>query len=238
MLQVESLSVTLGGAKILDRVSCTIPTHGILAVLGLNGAGKTTLVKAMAGLVPFAADKAIFNDVSIKSLKSHEIAQKGIIYVPENKELFYGLSVQENLEVGALVKTLTPSKNTVQGLLCSVYDLFPKLKERSAQKVETLSGGEQQMVCIGRALMAQPKVLILDEPSQGLAPNIVQMLFDKIKVLAKSGMSIILNEQNIYAALTIANQAVVIENGVIIESGSAADMMRMLKQGKLSLLHA
>jgi len=237
MLKIQSLSVTLGGAKIFDRVSCTVPTHGVLAILGLNGAGKTTLVKAIAGLVPFIADKATFNDISIKNLKSHEIAQKGIIYVPENKELFHGLSVQENLEVGALVKTLTPSKTNVQNLLYSVYELFPKLKERRTQKVETLSGGEQQMVCIGRALMAEPKVLILDEPSQGLAPNIVQMLFAKIKVLAKNGMSIILNEQNIYAALTIADQAIVIENGVIIEDESADNMMHMLTQGKLSLLH-
>lgn len=237
MLQVESLSVTLGGAKILDRVSCTVPSSGILAILGLNGAGKTTLVKAIAGLAPFTADKATFNNVSIQNLKSHEIAQEGIIYVPENKELFHGLSVQENLEVGALVKTLNPPRKSVQKLLKSVYDLFPKLKERSTQKVETLSGGEQQMVCVGRALMAQPKVLILDEPSQGLAPNIVQMLFDKIKILAKNGMSIILNEQNIYAALSIADQAIVIENGVIIKTESAANMMDMLTQGKLSLLH-
>lgn len=237
MLQVESLSVTLGGAKILDRVSCTVPSSGILAILGLNGAGKTTLVKAIAGLAPFTADQATFNNVSIQNLKSHEIAQEGIIYVPENKELFHGLSVQENLEVGALVKTLNPPRQSVHKLLKSIYNLFPKLKERSTQKVETLSGGEQQMVCVGRALMAQPKVLILDEPSQGLAPNIVQMLFDKIKILAKNGMSIILNEQNIYAALSIADQAIVIENGVIIKTESAANMMDMLTQGKLSLLH-
>ncbi len=237
MLQIESLSVTLGGAKILDGISCTVPMRSIMAILGLNGAGKTTLAKAIAGLVPFTADKATFNDVSIKNLKSHEIAQKGIIYVPENKELFYGLSVQENLEVGALVKTLAPSTINVQSLLQSVYDLFPRLKERCTQKVDTLSGGEQQMVCIGRALMAQPKVLILDEPSQGLAPNIVQILFNKIKDLSKTGMSIILNEQNIYAALTIADQAIVIENGVIIEAESADNMRNMLTQGTLSLLH-
>ncbi|PIZ33032.1 MAG: ABC transporter ATP-binding protein [Alphaproteobacteria bacterium CG_4_10_14_0_8_um_filter_37_21] len=237
MLQVEFLSVTLGGAKILHQVSCTVPTHSIMAILGLNGAGKTTLVKAIAGLVPFTADKATFNNLSLKNLKSHEIAQQGIIYVPENKELFYGLSVQENLEVGALVKTLIPSKKHVQKLLQSVYDLFPKLKERSTQKVETLSGGEQQMVCIGRALMAQPKVLILDEPSQGLAPHIVQNLFNKIKDLAKAGMTIILNEQNIYAALTIADKAIVIENGIVIEEKSADKMMNMLTQGKLSLLN-
>ncbi len=237
MLQVQSLSVTLGGAKILDQTSFTVPTQGIMAILGLNGAGKTTLVKAIAGLVPFNAAEITFNNLSIQHLKSHEIAQKGIIYAPENKELFYGLSVQENLEVGALVKSLNPSKQDVQGLLQSVYDLFPKLKERCNQKVETLSGGEQQMVCIGRALMAQPKLLILDEPSQGLAPNIVHMLFEKIKMLAKSGMSIILNEQNIYAALAIADQAIVIENGAIIERGSADDMLSMLKQGTLSLLH-
>lgn len=236
MLQVQSLSVTLDGASILDKVSFTVPTQGIMAILGLNGAGKTTLVQAIAGLVPFSADAITFNNVTIQNLKSYEIAQRGIIYAPENKELFYGLSVQENLEVGALVKTLNPSKQHVQTLLQSVYALFPKLKERCHQKAETLSGGEQQMVCIGRALMAQPKLLILDEPSQGLAPNIVHMLFEKIKILAKNGMSIILNEQNIYAALAIADQAIVIENGVIIEMASADDMLSMLRHGELSLL--
>jgi branched-chain amino acid transport system ATP-binding protein len=237
MLQVQSLSVTLEGATIIDQASFIMPTQGIMTILGLNGAGKTTLVKAIAGLAPFRADSVIFDNASIQKLKSHEIAQKGIIYVPENKELFYGLSVQENLEVGALVKTLTPSRQHVQGLLQSVYALFPKLKERCHQKVETLSGGEQQMVCIGRALMAQPKLLILDEPSQGLAPNIVHTLFEKIKTLASGGMSIILNEQNIYAALAIADQAIVIENGAIIQMASAGDMLSMLKQGTLSLLH-
>ena len=236
MLQVESLSVTLDGAKILDQVSCTIPTHGIVAILGLNGAGKTTFVKAIAGLLPFTAKKLTLYNQSLQGFKSYKKKKKGIIYVPENKELFHGLSVQENLEVGTLVKTLNPSKKNVQKLLNYVYELFPKLLERSDQKVETLSGGEQQMVCIGRALMAEPKILILDEPSQGLAPNIVQILFDKIKILAKNGMAIILNEQNIYSALNIADQAIIMENGTVLKNDRAKTIMNMLKRDKLSLL--
>lgn len=216
-MHVKSLSIQKNDIAILEDISFEIKQGSILAVLGLNGAGKSTLAKAIAGHVPSTFECLEIDGISLKNMKAHARAQTGIIYVPEGKELFLNMTVFENLEIGALVRSLYPHKKDITKKIAEVFDLFPKLSERKNQKADSLSGGEQQMLCIGRALMANPKLLLLDEPSQGLAPLIFKSILTTLETLKSKGMRIMLIEQYAEEALRISDDSITLENGRLLK---------------------
>jgi branched-chain amino acid transport system ATP-binding protein len=211
------------GINVLNDVALTVQAGEIVAFLGRNGAGKSTLIRCIGGhLKPFSGSIR-FAGNSIAGAEPAVVVTSGIATVPEGRRVFSSLSVQENLAVGMFVRR---SGITVNADLSRIYDLFPRLAERRSQLAGTLSGGEQQMVAMGRALMAQPKMLLLDEPSMGLAPMMIESVFDMINRLAQEGVTILLVEQNAVAALDIADRAYVIERGRIVLSGLAEDLER------------
>lgn len=221
MLKVTGLNAGYGSVKILWDESFEINDGEIVAILGSNGAGKTTTVRAVTGMIKPTSGSVQFNGEELCMHSSREILNKGIIQVPEGRQLFTGMTVLENLEMGAFTKEL---KSHFQNNLQMCYEWFPKLKEREKQVAGTLSGGEQQMVAVARAMVGEPKLLILDEPSLGLAPNIVDEILSVAKDLAKKGVSIMLVEQDITKALGVADRGYVIENGRITLSGSSKEL--------------
>ena len=222
MLEVQNLSTFYGKAQALWDICLEVRESEVVALVGSNGAGKTTLLNAISGVVRPASGTISFLDQRIDGLSPHSVVDLGISHVPEGGRLFPDMSVRENLELGALV---TVNRQRRRELEAEVYTLFPRIKERLSQYAGTLSGGEQQMLAIARAMMQDPRMLLLDEPSLGLAPNLVQEIFGKIKLLNSQGVTILLVEQNAYQALRICHRAHVLEQGRIVMSGSGAELL-------------
>lgn len=220
MLEVRDLSVSYGRHQALNQVSLTTGTNEIVVILGANGAGKTTLLKAIAGMVP-ALGQVSVNGQAISGLPSHEIVEAGLALVPEGRGIFGELSVQENLTLGAYARR---ARTDEAANLNRVFSLFSRLAERRKQAARTMSGGEQQMVAIGRAMMSAPAILMLDEPSLGLSPLLCRDLFKALKVIRDAGVGVLLVEQNARQSLAIADRAYLLENGRIVGEGSASQM--------------
>ena len=221
ILDVKNISVYYGAIHAIKGISFNVEEGEIVTLIGANGAGKSTTLNTISGLLRSKTGDLKFMGNSIKSLSPNKIVENGLVMVPEGRRIFLGLTVEENLEMGAYTR---PRSEIVQSME-QVYDLFPRLRERRTQVGGTLSGGEQQMLAMGRALMAKPKLIMLDEPSMGLAPLLVDLIFDIIKDLHKSGSTILLVEQNAQAALSIADRAYVLETGKIVKEGKGSDLI-------------
>jgi len=222
MIDLQSVSAGYGELQILYDVSINVQQGEIVALVGANGAGKTTLIKTITGMLPISSGQIVFENTSIRNVKAHTVIRHGISLVPEGRRLFSYMTVLENLEIGAYIEK---NGKVVHENLEWVFTIFPKLKERRKQLAGTFSGGEQQMLTIGRALICRPKFLILDEPSLGLAPVIVNEVFDTIQLLLKEGVTILLVEQNVRRSLEIANRAYVLEHGRIVMGGESRELL-------------
>jgi branched-chain amino acid transport system ATP-binding protein len=212
LLEAKSLSVAYGGVKAVKGVDLEVSEGELVCLVGANGAGKTSLLKSLCGMVPASGGAVHLRGESITHKPSHEIVCHGIALVPEGRGVFSRMTVKENLEMGAYVRKDKPA---IASDLESVFVRFPRLQERAAQKAGTLSGGEQQMLAIGRALMSRPKLLLLDEPSMGLAPLMVQKIFETIREISRQGVTILLVEQNAKLALEVSHRGYVMESGTI-----------------------
>jgi branched-chain amino acid transport system ATP-binding protein len=221
MLSVENLEVRYGDLIGVADVSLEVPQGGVVALLGSNGAGKTTTLNAIAGLIPPSGGRIVFRDENIAGRPAHAIVRKGLALSPEGWRLFTQQTVEANLRLGA---TALSNHGRVAELLASVYDLFPRLAERRRQRAGTMSGGERQMLAVGRALMSDPQLLLLDEPSLGLAPAIVETMYDTFGRLHKAGLTILLAEQSVELALEFAEHAYVLQVGRSVLSGPAREM--------------
>ncbi len=222
LLDVSGLSVSYGKVEAVSNISLSVAKGSIVTVIGPNGAGKTTTLSAIMGLLP-SSGHIVFDGESEDAPEVERMVARGLALVPESRDLFGSMSIEDNLILGAFQRHRSGHRDQKTSL-DEVYDLFPRLKERRAQAAGTLSGGERQMLAVGRALMAKPKVLMLDEPSLGLAPLIVREIFRIIAALRDSGVSILLVEQNARAALQVADTAYVLENGAVKMHGAAADL--------------
>lgn len=222
MLKVDNLHVSYGGIKALRGVSLEVPEGKIVTLIGANGAGKSTLLRTISGLVKAEKGSINLNGESIMNKNISWICQKGIALVPEGRRVFGNLSVEENLKIGAYLRS---DRAEIAKDFDWVYSLFPRLKERSWQMAGTLSGGEQQMLAVGRALMSRPEVMMMDEPSLGLAPIIVRQIFDIIREINKAGVTILLIEQNANMALNVADDAYVLETGEIVLHGPGKKLL-------------
>lgn len=222
MLQVKDLQVYYGVIQAIKGVSFEVEQGDIVALIGANGAGKTTILHTITGLVPAKAGSIMFEGQELLKTPSHKIVSMGMAHVPEGRRIFQELSVYENLQLGAFTRK---DKAEIEESLEMVYRRFPRLEERKKQTAGTLSGGEQQMLAIGRALMSKPRIILMDEPSMGLSPLFVTEIFDIIQEINKAGTTVLIVEQNAKKVLSIANQAYVLETGKIIKSGDAKDLM-------------
>ena len=220
ILEISNLSVSYGGIKAVKDISFAVPKGEVVTLIGANGAGKSSTLRAIVGLEKPAAGSIKFAGEELAGLSTDAIVEKGITLVPEGRRVFPNLTVLENLKIGAYMR-----KDDLNKDIEWVCDLFPRLKERSWQKAGTLSGGEQQMLAIGRALMSKPSVIMMDEPSLGLAPIVVQGVFDIIKEINRQGVTILLVEQNANMALKAADQAYVMETGRITMSGTGTELL-------------
>jgi len=223
MLQVSGLSADYGSFRALFEVSLEVTAGETVAVIGPNGAGKTTLMRVISGLLPPQAGTLTFEGKALKSLKAHDIVASGIAHVPENRRLFPRLTVEENLRMGAF---LPAARAEFDRRRAWVYELFPRLLERRHQLAGTMSGGEQQMCAIARALMSKPRLLLLDEPSAGLAPLVVQQVFDLVRRIASEGFTVLIVEQNVQQVLDLVDRAYLLEAGRIALSGTSAELRR------------
>jgi branched-chain amino acid transport system ATP-binding protein len=222
LLETNKLAAGYQGSPVLVDLSMHVNEGETIAVVGGNGAGKTTLIRTIAGMVKASGGSVRFGDVEISGLGSDRICELGLAQVPEGRQLFPSLTVEDNLRLGAILKR---ARGRMAQNLVRVFDLFPHLRERRGQLAGTLSGGEQQMVAIGRALMAVPRLIMLDEPSLGLAPQMVELMFETIGTLARQGISILLVEQNVAESLRLANRGYVLENGEVVLEGSGAALI-------------
>ena len=222
LLELQDVRVRYGRIEALHGISLHVDQGEIVALIGANGAGKTTTMRAISGLRPLAGGKIIFNGEDISRLRADLRVVRGLCQAPEGRQIFPGMTVLENLDMGAYTRK---DKAGIAADLERVYELFPRLKERAKQPAGTLSGGEQQMLAIGRALMARPKVLLLDEPSMGLAPMLIRQIFSIITEISQQGTTILLVEQNAQQALSRAHRAYVLETGRIVKEGSGADLL-------------
>ena len=234
MLRVEGLSVSYGDARVLEGVSFRVKPGTMTCILGPNGAGKTTLLRSITGIIPSVAGKVWFLNQEIRGKKTHQVVELGMTMIPEGRRLWAPLSVQENLEMGAY---RIRDQRVVKERLAWVYDLFPHLAERKGQLCGTLSGGEQQMVSIGRGLMTSPKLMMMDEPSLGLAPLIVREVFEAIHKIVLAGTTVLLIEQNTQVALSAAQYGYILERGTMVMEGEAAVLREdvHIKQAYLGL---
>jgi len=222
LLEVTDLELFYGDAQVLASVSVQIPQGGIVAIVGANGAGKSSLIRAIAGIERPGAGKIVFAGRDITGLESHVICNLGIGQVAEGRQLFPTLTTMENLAMGAM---LPRARAKMKQMMDEVFELFPLLGERRKQLAGTLSGGEQQMLAIGRCLMGRPELIMFDEPSLGLAPAIVQLLLQAIRRLNRQGLTVLLVEQNVAVSLKISQHAYVLENGRIVMSGSGGELL-------------
>jgi branched-chain amino acid transport system ATP-binding protein len=217
-VDIKNISVYYNKSLAIKDVTVNVPEGGVVTIIGANGAGKSTILKALVGLVPIQEGSISFNGESLQGLQTADRVKKGIVLVPEGRQLFPYLSVQKNLQLGA---TLRRDRAGINDSMAYVFELFPRLKERLKQNAGTLSGGEQQMLAIGRGLMANPKLLCLDEPSVGLAPIVVEQVGDVIRTINKEGISVLLVEQNAHLALGVCHSAYVLEVGRVVLDGDA-----------------
>lgn len=222
LLEINGLYSGYGDVKVLNDISLFVEEGEIVSIVGANGAGKTTLMRTISGQLPATAGEIKLVGENVEHLPAHKIAEKGIIQVPEGRKLFPYMTVHENLLIGSTMKHVRKSR---EKNLQYIYELLPRLKERETQIASTLSGGEQQMLAIGRALMENPKILMLDEPSLGLSPLLVGTVFDLIKTIAKAGTTVMLVEQNVKQALKISKRTYVLENGVVAMEGLSSDLI-------------
>ena len=222
MLEVKDLEVYYGVIQALKGISFEVNEGGVIALIGANGAGKTTILHTITGLIESKAGSVQFEGKDITKMPGHKIVTLGMAHVPEGRRVFADLSVYENLKLGAYTRT---DKAEIAESLEMVYKRFPRLKERKNQLAGTLSGGEQQMLAMGRALMSKPKIILMDEPSMGLSPLFVNEIFDIIREVSEAGTTVLLVEQNAKKALSIADRAYVLETGKIVLSGDAKELM-------------
>ena len=220
ILEIKDLSVSYGGIEAIKNISLGVEAGSIVTLIGSNGAGKSSTLRSIAGIVKAKSGEVLFEGENILGLSPDQIVKRGVTLVPEGRHVFPNLTVAENLHVGAYLR-----KDDIKPDLEYVYELFPRLKERSWQFAGTLSGGEQQMLAVGRALMARPKLIMMDEPSLGLAPLVVQGIFDIIRTINKAGITVLLIEQNANMALKVADYAYVMQTGEITLSGTGAELL-------------
>src|SRR5690625_1156984 len=232
MLKVTNLEAGYGNIKILRKVSFEVNKGDIVSILGTNGAGKTTVMRAISGIIPIWGGTIEFNGVELNNANSEQIVRSGLIQVPEDRQLFGEMTVLENLELGAFSKK---ARKNINKNIDYCYELFPILYKKKSQLAGTMSGGQQQMLAIARALMSEPELLILDEPSIGLSPLLTKQVFDIIKEVNKNDVTVLLVEQNVNQALSLSNQGFVIENGTVVMNGKAKELMEN-KQLKASYL--
>jgi branched-chain amino acid transport system ATP-binding protein len=223
LLKVEDLVIHYGAIQALKGISFEANEGEIITLIGSNGAGKTTTLHAVSNIIKKTSGKVFFADKDITALSPDKIVMEGLVQVQEGRRIFANLSVKDNLDMGAYIRK---DRKSIRGDLEIVFELFPRLKERLHQNAGTMSGGEQQMLAIGRALMTRPKLLLLDEPSMGLAPILVDEIFAIIRRINQTGTTIVLVEQNAYKALGIASKAYILETGKIIKSGPASELMK------------
>lgn len=222
LLEVTGLEVFYGVIQAIKGISFDVNQGEIIALIGANGAGKTTTLQTITGLIPSKAGKIVYDGKEITRLPGHKLVSMGVAHVPEGRRVFAQLSVLQNLKLGAYSRS---DKNELEETLKKIYVRFPRLEERKNQPAGTLSGGEQQMLAMGRALMSHPKLIVMDEPSMGLSPIYVNEIFDIIKEINASGTTVLLVEQNAKKALSIANRAYVLETGNIVLDGDATELM-------------
>lgn len=220
MLKISNLQVAYGGIEAVKGIDLEVPEGKIVTLIGANGAGKSTTLRAIVNLVKSKAGSITYNGEELLGLDTTKVVDKGITLVPEGRHVFPDLTVLENLKIGAYMR-----KDNLDADIKHIYSLFPRLEERSWQAAGTLSGGEQQMLAVGRAMMSRPKLLMMDEPSLGLAPLVVQGIFDIIETLNKDGMTILLIEQNANMALRVADYAYVLETGKITKAGTGRELL-------------
>ena len=221
ILKVEDINVYYGAIHAIKGVSFEVNQGEIVTLIGANGAGKSTVLNTVSGLLTSKTGSIVFDGQNLHGVAPHKVVARGLAQVPEGRRVFLQMSVEENLEMGAYTR---PSSEIAPGI-ADVYERFPRLKERRTQVAGTLSGGEQQMLAMGRALMSKPKLRMLDEPSMGLAPILVEQIFDIIKELHKAGTTILLVEQNAQAALSVADRGYVLETGKIVTSGTGTELL-------------
>ena len=221
MLEIKGINVFYGAIQALDDVSIKVNPGEVVAIIGSNGAGKSTLLRTISGLIRSRTGSISYNGTDITDLQPHEIVKMGLSQAPEGRRIFTNMSVQENLQLGAYLR----KDNQVQADMDACLDRFPRLRERFKQSAGTLSGGEQQMLAISRALMSNPEILLLDEPSLGLAPFLITEIFNIVKDLNKDGKTVLIVEQNANRALEIADRAYVLETGVVVLEGTGKDLL-------------
>ncbi|MBE6971644.1 MAG: ABC transporter ATP-binding protein [Ruminococcaceae bacterium] len=222
MLKIKDLHVSYGGIRALRGVDLEVPDGKIVTLIGANGAGKSTMLRTISGLVKADSGSITYNDKELLGMPINKVLEEGIAQVPEGRRVFPDMTVLENLKIGAYLRK---DKAEIEKDIQWVYSLFPRLEERSWQLAGTLSGGEQQMLAVGRALMSRPKVLMMDEPSLGLAPLVVQGIFDIIRTINEQGVTVLLIEQNANMALKVADIAYVLETGEITKTGTGAELL-------------
>ena len=222
MLKVDNINVYYGNIHAVKDVSFEVNEGEIVTLIGANGAGKSTTLKTISGLLHPKTGDILYKGKSIKGVRAHKIVEAGLAQVPEGRHVFAQMTVEENLKMGAYTRK---DKNEIEESLANVYKRFPRLEERRNQMAGTLSGGEQQMLAMGRALMSKPKIILMDEPSMGLSPIFVNEIFDIIQAVSESGTTVLLVEQNAKKALSIADRAYVLETGKITMSGNAKDLL-------------
>ncbi len=225
MLRIENLVSGYGNLKVIQNVSIQVNPGEIVSIIGANGAGKTTLLKTITGILRPVSGKIFFDGVDITGIKTEKIVHLGCSLVPEGRQVFASMTVRENLILGGYAQYKRNLGSDVLPYLDRIYNLFPRLLERETQFAGSLSGGEQQMVAIGRAMMARPKLVMMDEPSMGLAPLVIKEIFSIVRMLRDEGATVLLVEQNAKAALRLANRGYVLETGKVILEGSADDLL-------------
>ena len=225
-LEARGLEVCYGGIRAVKGIDLTVRRNELVCLIGANGAGKTTTLKSLCGMLPPSHGEILFEDTPVTGRPSYQLVRRGISMVPEGRGIFARLTLEENMKIGAYARTDTAA---IRSDMERLYDLFPRLAERRGQQAGTLSGGEQQMLAIGRALMSRPKLLLLDEPSMGLAPMLVQKIFETIRRIAEEGMTLLLVEQNAKLALEVSHRGYVMESGNIVLSDSAEALLKDAK---------
>ena len=225
MLTIDALNASYGSIRVLKDVSIQVPAGKVVSIIGANGAGKSTLLKSISGLIKISKGRILYKDRNITGIPANRIVGLGISQVPEGRQIFAHLTVRDNINLGAYHYFKRSNRLEIKERMERVYQMFPILERRSKQIAGTLSGGEQQMLAIGRALMGRPELLLLDEPSMGIAPLVVREIFNVIKQLNQSGVTVLLVEQNARAALKVAHHSYVIERGEIVLEGLAAELL-------------
>jgi branched-chain amino acid transport system ATP-binding protein len=225
MLTIDGLNASYGNIRVLKEVSLKVPAGKVVSIIGANGAGKSTLLKSISGLMKNSTGRILYKDRNIAGMPANRIVGLGISQVPEGRQLFTHLTVLDNINLGAYHYFKRSNRLEIKERMARVYEMFPILEKRSKQIAGTLSGGEQQMLAIGRALMGRPELLLLDEPSMGIAPLIVREIFNVVKQLNQAGTTVLLVEQNARAALKVAHHSYVLERGEIVLEGLAAELL-------------